>query len=156
MKITHNLKNKKKPLFGAAAFAVGGGGAQPGWSVCARWHTGLADGSCESVQMGECPGDSSPQQLLPFPRLQGGGASERGKAQPEPKSHRAGGGEKERSELGNRAGLPPPLAEGTYQQTTLSSLDVAQATPALPTSPPPLPVRSASQVPGPGFRFLLH
>lgn len=92
----------------------------------------------------------------PFSPPPGGGASERGKAQPEPKRHRAGGGERKRSELGNRAGLPPPLAEGAYQQTTLSSLDVAQATPALPTSPPPLPVRSASQVPGPGFRFLLH
>lgn len=47
--------------------------------MCARWHTGLADGSCESVQMGECQGNSSPQQSLPWPRLQGAGRQSAGK-----------------------------------------------------------------------------
>lgn len=59
--------------------AVGGGGAQPGCGVCARWHTGLADGSRESVQMGECQGDSSPQRLHPLPRPQGAEPQSAGK-----------------------------------------------------------------------------
>lgn len=73
VKITHNLKNKNKITPCSERL-------RSRWAAAARSQAvACAPGGTLGLQMGECQGNSSPQQPLPWPRLQGAGRQSAGK-----------------------------------------------------------------------------